>query len=143
MGFKVITGHLVNGEFVPGPDPRIQEEDDRFDAMSDEEQDAYLEKLKKERDEDTERFSAKDLFFDVASIESTWGNDEIVTAVFITDASGEADNLGNHNVVGLPEYFDYEESECYWEIMEKDVDTVKADMIAAGFTYQKMDDWHE
>lgn len=131
--FRVIIGHLEDGVFVEGPAPEVEFEDDKFENE--------LKHLREEEDEP--KFDAKDLLFDIALVKSTWGGKKKVLAVFISDDSGDRDDLGNHNVNGLPSYFPDEASECYWELERTDLDVVKADMIAAGFTYQKMDDWHE
>lgn len=51
-----------------------------------------------------------------------------------------ADNLGDWNVEGLPEYFDgCNASENYWHFTNGALDKIKSDLEAAGFTYVPLD----
>lgn len=46
-----------------------------------------------------------------------------------------ADNLGSHNVNGLPYNLPYEDMENTWSVKDKTIAQVKQDMIACGFEY--------
>jgi len=52
--------------------------------------------------------------------------------------SEEADRLGHHNVTGLPDCLGVEDMECTWSTAELTTDELKAELIAAGFTYEQM-----
>ena len=67
-----------------------------------------------------------------------------VVAVFLTtkdDDSEYSDNLGRHNVLGLPQVLGFEISENEFEVSGETLANVKAVMDAAGFTYKKNSDW--
>ncbi|MNV91059.1 hypothetical protein D3C71_1855060 [compost metagenome] len=84
-----------------------------------------------------------DLMFDCKPTESMLGRRRVVAVLLQTrdDNSPFADNLGKHNVSGLPSYFGNAAAECYWEISGKSRDEVKADLEAAGFTFKACRDW--
>ncbi|MCZ7862725.1 hypothetical protein O9X98_15225 [Agrobacterium salinitolerans] len=84
-----------------------------------------------------------DLTFDCKATESMLGKRRIVAVLLQTrdEDSPFADNLGKHNVSGLPGYFGNSAAECYWEVSGKTTDEVKVDLKAAGFTFKACRDW--
>jgi hypothetical protein len=80
-------------------------------------------------------YTPDELLFDIGT------DPDLGTYVYIVPIdpdSEDADNLGHHNVTGLPDYFDVEEMECTWSSPDKTEEELKTDLIAAGFTYEKI-----
>lgn len=73
----------------------------------------------------------KDLIFDLEYDE----DDDRINVYFGSNLCLGYDNLGGHNVLGLPDYFSSNDMENMWGIKYKTISQIKADLINCGFEY--------
>lgn len=86
------------------------------------------------------KLKPSELAFDIR-YEDVEGEEQAVGVFLHTldDDHDAADNLGLHNVSGLPEYFGPEVSECYWCFPGLKLEQIRVDLEACGFTYVPLD----
>jgi hypothetical protein len=92
----------------------------------------------------TKKISPSEIEFDIKKGKSAWDHKTPVVSILIAtkdEDHDDSDNLGRHNVSDLPKIIGTEHSECSFEVRDGDLDDIKAQMIAAGFTYKKMRNW--
>lgn len=73
----------------------------------------------------------KDLIFDLEYDE----NDNRINVYFGSNLCLGYDNLGSHNVLGLPDYFSSNDMENMWGIEDMTISQIKEDLINCGFEY--------
>lgn len=103
----------------------------------------YLKKEDAEGDADQLRIELthypEDILFDIAMCEE---EEDIVVIYLGSQIQLGHDNLGGHNVFGLPPYFSSCDMENTWSIEGKTLQEVKDDMIACRFLYDNFLDSH-
>lgn len=90
------------------------------------------------------KIKPSEITFDIKDGKSAWDFKTPVVSILIAtkdEDHEESDNLGRHNVDGLPASIGTEHSECSFEVRDKPLGEIKAEMIAAGFTYKKLRNW--